>query len=140
MGIDFSSDHGQRALRQLQNEQVVWMTTVGSSSQTPQPNLVWFQYLDGDVILYTKPDAARLRNIEVNPHVSLNFDSGENGEQMTIFTGTAVVDPSVPAVVLNPEYIEKYALGLEFIGQTAQSMSDEYSVAIRITLEKLRGW
>lgn len=140
MSIDFSSDHGQRALRQLHDEQVVWLTTVGASSQTPHPNLVWFQYLDGDVILYTKPDAARLRNIEKYPHVSLNFDSAENGEQMTIFTGTAVVDPSIPSVALNPEYVEKYARGLEFIGQTAQSMSDEYSVPIRIKLEKLRGW
>jgi PPOX class probable F420-dependent enzyme len=140
LSIDFTTGHGPRALDQLNDEHVIWMTTVGSLSATPQPNLVWFLYQDGDVIVYTKPDAARLTNIARNPRVSLHFNSPEDGEQMTIFTGTAVIDPAIKAVINNTEYLEKYERWLEYIKTTPQAMSEEYNVPIRISLDKLRGW
>lgn len=140
MGIDFTSEHGQRALQELEQEHVVWMTTVGGSSNTPQPNLVWYLYQDDDVIVYTQPNAMRLKNIAQNPRVSLNFDSKEDGEQMTVLTGTAVIDAATPVIINNPAYLEKYEEGIAFIGHTHESMSATYSVPIRIRLEKLRGW
>ncbi len=140
MSIDFNSEFGQKALSQLHNEHVVWLTTVGSKSGTPQPNVVWFLYQDGDIIVYTKPAYQRLENIAKNPKVSLNFNTPEDGEAMTVFTGTAVIDPATKSVIDNPEYIEKYERWMDHIGTTPQAMSDDYSVPIRIKLEKLRGW
>lgn len=140
MSIDFSTDFGQKALSQLQTEHVVWLTTIGASSNTPQPNVVWFLYQDGDVIIYTQPGYQRLKNLAKNSRVSLNFNSAEDGEQMTIFTGTAIVDPTIPPVIVNAAYVEKYDHWLAHINTTAQKMSDEYTVAIRIKLENLRGW
>lgn len=140
MGIDFSSEFGQKALKQLQDEHVVWLTTVGASSNTPQPNVIWFLYQDGDVIMYTQPGYQRLKNIARNPRVSLNFNSPEDGEAMTIFTGTAEIDNNIKPVAQNPEYVEKYARWMELIDTTPEKMSAEYTVAIRIRLDKLRGW
>ena len=140
MSIDFKSEFGRKALEQLQNEHAMWLTTVGAKSGTPQPNVIWFLYQDGDVIIYTKPGYQRLENIAKNPKVSLNFNHMEDGESMTIFTGTAVIDPATKSVIDNPEYVEKYERGMDQIGTTPEAMSDDYSVPIRITLEKLRGW
>lgn len=140
MSIDFSSEFGQKALKQLQDEHVVWLTTVGASSNTPQPNVIWFLYQDGDVIIYTQPGYQRLTNIAKNPRVSLNFNSPEDGEAMTIFTGTAEIDESIKPVIENPEYVEKYARWMEHIDTTPEKMSAEYTVGIRIRLDKLRGW
>lgn len=140
MGIDFTSEFGQKALAQLQNEHVVWLTTIGASSNTPQPNVVWFLYQDDDVIVYTKPGYQRLTNIATNPRVSLNFNTPEDGEAMTVLTGTALIDPATKSVINNTEYVEKYERWLEHIGNTPQAMSDEYNVPIRIKLDKLRGW
>lgn len=139
MSIDFSTPFGQKVQQQLEQEQVIWLTTT-SASGTPQPNLVWFLYQDGDVVVYTKPDALRLKNITNSPHVSLNFNSDAGGHEMTVLTGTAMVEPSVPNVAANDAYVQKYAEGIAAIGHTPQSMSDEYSVPIRITLRKARGW
>lgn len=139
MNIDFHSALGRTALEQLQNEQVLWMTTV-SASGTPQPNLVWFLYDHGDVVIYTRPDAIRLKNIARNSQVSLNFNSDDVGGAMTVLTGIAVVEPSIPRVVDNPAYLQKYADAITGIGHTPQSMSDTYSVPIRIDLRKLRGF
>lgn len=140
MPIDFSTEFGQKALRQLREEHVIWMTTVGAETATPQPNVVWFTYQDDDVIVYTRPGAERLTNIAKNPRVSLNFNTPEDGEQMTVFTGTAVIDPAIKAVINNPEYLEKYERWMEYINMTAQAYSDELNVPIRIKLDKLRGW
>lgn len=140
MSIDFKSDFGKRALEQLQREHFVWLTTVGAKSGTPQPNVIWFLYQDGDIIIYTKPAYQRLENIAKNSNVSLNFNAGDDGESMTIFTGTAVIDPATKSIINNPEYVDKYEKWMDHIGTTPQAMSDEYTVPIRITLEKLRGW
>lgn len=140
MSIDFKSEFGKKALEQLQSDHFVWLTTVGAKTGTPQPNVIWFLYQDGDVVIYTKPGYHRLENIAKNPNVSLNFNAGDDGESMTIFTGTAVIDPATKSVIHNPEYVEKYEQGMDHIGTTPQAMSDEYTVPIRITLEKLRGW
>ena len=140
MSIDFNSDFGKKALAQLHDEHVVWLTTVGAKTDTPQPNVIWFLFQEDDVIIYTKPGAQRLENIAKNPKVSLNFNSPEDGEAMTVFTGTAIVDPAIKSVIHNHEYVEKYERWMENIGMTPQQMNDEFSVPIRITLEKLRGW
>lgn len=127
-------------MQELETEHVVWMTTIGGTSDTPQPNLVWYLYQDGDVIVYTQPNALRLKNIAQNPRISLNFDSKEDGEQMTVLTGTAAIDDTTPAIIDNPAYLEKYDEGITFIGHTRESMSTTYNVPIRIRLDKLRGW
>lgn len=41
MIIDLTTEYGARVARRLQDEQVIWLTTVGRDG-TPQPNPVWF--------------------------------------------------------------------------------------------------
>ena len=139
MGIDFSTDHGQRALQQLENEEIIWLTTVAKSG-TPQPNPVWFQYVDGDIFVYTQESAVRLKNFVENDRVSLNFNTSPDGEQVTVLTGRISIDTQFPKVIDNPAYLEKYAAGIKAIGSAPEKMSAEYPVVMRITPEKLRGW
>ncbi len=139
MAIDFSTDHGQRALEQLQTEPVIWLTTVGASG-TPQPNPVWFLYQDGAIYVYNQTIAARLKNIARNEHVSLNFNTAPDGEDVTVLTGTAVVDEAYAKVIENADYVAKYADGMDHIGSSPERMSTEYPVVIRITPTTLRGW
>lgn len=137
--IDFTTDHGKRALEQLEKEEVLWLTTVAKSG-TPQPNPVWFQYLGGEVYVYTQESAVRLKNFVENNRVSLNFNTSEDGEEVTVLTGTIAIDSEFPKIVDNPAYVEKYANGLVVINSTPEKMSAEYPVVMRITPEKLRGW
>lgn len=139
MAIDFSTDHGKRALKQLENDEVIWLTTVAKSG-TPQPNPVWFQYVDGKIYIYTQESAVRLKNFVENDRVSLNFDSGVDGEEVTVFTGRIGIDYDFPALIDNPAYIEKYAEGIKRIGSDPRKMSDEYPIAMVVTPEKMRGW
>ena len=139
MTIDFSTDFGKRVLHQLETEEIIWLTTVAKSG-TPQPNPVWFQYLDGDIFIYTQESAARLKNIVENDRVSLNFNTAADGEDVAVLTGRISFDESFPNLVDNPAYIEKYREGLKSIDSSPEKMSAEYPVALRVHPTRLRGW
>jgi PPOX class probable F420-dependent enzyme len=137
--IDFTSEFGQRVRKRLETEQIIWITTVFPDS-TPQPNPVWF-YWDGEsILIYTRPGSIKLKNLTRNPRVSLNFEGATaTGGDVVIFHGIAQLEPETPAQ--HPGYAEKYAtIALEEWKVTMQDLFKEYSILIRITLEKVRGF
>lgn len=137
--IDTSTEFGERVARHLADDMIVWLTTVGSTTNTPQPSPVWFLW-DGDTALvYSQPNTPKLRNIAANPRVSLNFNSNANGGDVIILTGDAWIDPEAPAANAIPAYIEKYTAGLQGISLTPDQFAEAYSVAIRVRPTSLRG-
>lgn len=139
MAIDWASELGQRIEQRLKSDPVVWLTTV-SDSGAPLPTLVWLWW-DGDTVLfYTRPDAVKLRNIQARPAVSLNFNSDPDGHTMDIIFGTAAVDTSAPAVIDHTDYVVKYESLMAYIGMTPQSFDDAFTVPVRITPERIRGF
>ncbi len=139
MLFDSSTPYGARIARRLHDEQVIWLTTVGHSG-TPQPNPVWFLWEGDSFLIYTQPTSFKIRNLGHNPRVALHFDSGEDGEDVMVFTGTAVLDGSAPLAHQNPAYLEKYRSGIAGIQMTPESMGESYNVAIRVKPDKVRGF
>lgn len=137
--IDTSSDFGQRAARRLVEEQVAWLSTVDGNG-TPQPVPVWFIWDGQSAIIYSQPDQAKIRNVERTGRASLNFNSDFHGGDVVVLTGTAEVEPTAPAADQNPAYVEKYADGIASINMTPESFAASYSVPIRVTPAKLRGF
>ena len=64
--IDTSTPFGARAASRLAAEELGWLVTV-SPSGAPQPSRVWFLWDAGSVLLYSKPDTPKLRNIAAKP-------------------------------------------------------------------------
>lgn len=137
--IDWSSDLGQRIRQELQDELVLWMTTT-SSDGTPQPNPIWFITDGDDVIVYSHHSAARNTNVERNPRVALNANSDPHADRMSVIVGTATIDDSLPAPKDHAEFQRKYGHMIPNIDMTIEEHSDTYSVPIRITPTKIRGW
>jgi PPOX class probable F420-dependent enzyme len=137
--IDPETQKGARANARLRAEEVAWLITVSADGQ-PVPTPVWFWW-DGDTILvYSQRDKPKLRHIAANPRVSLAMRTDELGDEITVISGTAVVDPGSPSADQLPEYVEKYAALIERLGADPASFADEYSVPVRITPTKLRQW
>jgi PPOX class probable F420-dependent enzyme len=61
--------------RHLREEVVVWMTTV-TPAGAPLPMPVWFHWDGGEHVVMYSQRGARIRNIEANPRVTLNFAGG----------------------------------------------------------------
>lgn len=136
---DPSTPFGERVLRRLREERVIWLTTVDSSG-TPQPNPVWF-FWDGETLLvYNRPDAKRLQHIRRNPRVSLNFDSDGSGGDIVVLSGEARVNPGGAPASMEAAYLEKYRAEIPEIDRTPESLAAEYSVALRISITKVRGF
>jgi PPOX class probable F420-dependent enzyme len=137
--VDYSSDVGSTIRKQLDQELVVWMTTT-SADGTPQPNPVWFIPDGDDIIVYSHKTASRNANIARNNRVSLNFNSDPLADHMSVITGTAVIGDAFPQAHQSAAFQEKYGEQIPAIGMTPESHAETYSVVVRITPEKLRGW
>ena len=138
MKIDTTTEFGQRVERRLRDETVGWLTTVGADG-TPQPSPIWFLWDGETILIYSRPNTPKLRNIERNPRVALNLDGDGRGGDIVILTGEARVDRDAPGAADHTEYLEKYRQGIERIGMTPEQFAASYSVPIRLTLAKLRG-
>jgi PPOX class probable F420-dependent enzyme len=136
--LDLNTEFGARVERRLREERVIWLTTV-RSDLTPQPSLVWFLWEAGTLLIYSKPNTPKLRNIEQSPTVALNFDGDGRGGNVVVFTGTAIIDRQAPSLDQIPAYAEKYAPNIAGMKLTPASFGQVYSVPIRVTPTRLRG-
>lgn len=139
MQLDTGSEFGARVARRLREETIIWLTTVRADGR-PQPSPVWFLWDGETVLIYSQPGKPKVRNIAANPRVALHFDGNGKGGDIVVFDGEARVDPDAPPSNEIPELVEKYRQGIARLGGTPESFAREYSVAIRVTPAKVRGF
>lgn len=138
--IDLTSKFGRKVKRQIKQQYVVWLTTVGADL-SPQPRPVWFIWDGASFLIFSQPHAHKVNHIAVHPQVALHFNTDETGDKhVIIFVGTATIDSTVPPAHKVRAYLQKYRTGIEALGMTPEQFSREYSVAIRVSPTTLRGW
>ncbi|RZT17277.1 PPOX class probable F420-dependent enzyme [Kribbella sp. VKM Ac-2569] len=137
--IDTSTGFGKRIARHLDDERVVWLTTVAPSG-TPAPTPVWFLWHDDEILISSEPDKAKLRNVAGHPQVTVNFNATHTGGDVGVISGTAVIDPDPISGEALAAYNTKYADDIAGLGMTPDQFHASYSVLIRITPGKLRGF
>ena len=138
--IDLTTGFGRAVERHLKEEYVIWLTTV-DSHLTPQPRPVWFLWENNSILIFSKPEAYKVRHIQKHPRVALHFNTDEYGDQhVIVLTGEAVIDTNSPPAAQVPAYLDKYGAGIADLKMTPESFSAEYSSPIRITPSELRGW
>jgi PPOX class probable F420-dependent enzyme len=137
--IDEATDFGARVAQHLREDVVVWLTTT-SAAGAPAPNPVWFLW-DGrsTVSVFSKPSAVKLRHLQTNSKISLNFAGDGTGGDIVVLSGLAAYDPGVPAADAQPEYLAKYSEHIDRINLTPAEFAEAYSQPITIKLTKLRG-
>ena len=138
MQIDSSTPFGQRVARRLDEERIAWLTTVRRDG-TPEPSPIWFLWDGSELLIYSRPNTQKLRNIGRDPRVSFNLDSDGRGGDIVVITGQARIDTSAPPAHRVAAYAAKYAESIKGIGLTPEQFAQAYSVPIRLTPEKLRG-
>jgi len=136
--LDFSSEFGKRVLDRLLHEQINWLTTT-SPSGMPQPSPVWFLWDDDSILIFSQPNTPKLKAIDRDVSVSLNFNSSESGGDVVVFQGAAEYIESGPRATEYPVYIEKYAGGMASLGMTAETFAGSYSEHIRVVPRRMRG-
>jgi PPOX class probable F420-dependent enzyme len=138
--IDLTTKFGQAVKTHLENEYVIWLTTV-DSNLIPQPRPVWFLWENDSILIFSKPDAQKVKHIAKHSYVSVHFNTDETGDKhVMVLTGEAMIDTSCPPAKDVSAYLKKYKTGIADIHLTPESFSEEYSFAIRIKPANMRGW
>lgn len=136
--IDMTNEFGVRVANRLQKEQIIWLVT-SDATQTPQPSPVWFHW-DGDsFLIYSKPNAPKMRNIANNGHVALHLNTDQHGDDVVILLGEAQAIDDVPAERVRA-YFDKYDQGIKGLEMTPETFAQTYSAALRVTPRKVRGY
>jgi PPOX class probable F420-dependent enzyme len=136
---DPTTPFGERVLRRLADEQIIWLTTV-SSDGTPQPNPIWFVHEDDDVLVYTGGNVKRIAHINARPQVALNLDGNGKGGDIIVITGTARIVDDAPLPHENAAFVAKYRKGMEQMYGTIEHFTETHPVAIRVDFGKVRGF
>jgi PPOX class probable F420-dependent enzyme len=88
--------------------------------------------------MYSRP-GARVRNIEANPHVTLNFAGDGRGGDIVVLSGNAAVDRGAPPANQADDYLGKYDQHIARIGMSPETFAQRYSVPVRIKLTRVDG-
>jgi PPOX class probable F420-dependent enzyme len=137
--IDFTSRLGRHVKRRLRKEQIIWLTTV-DFNDAPQPRPVWFHWDDETILIFSERGKAKLRHIERNPEVSLNFNTDEDGGDVAVIGCEARIMDAPPASKRVTSYLRKYREGIKSLDMTVAEFSAAYTVPILVTPKALRGF
>jgi PPOX class probable F420-dependent enzyme len=137
--LDPSKEAHAHADRRLHSEPVVWLTTVRADGQA-QSIPVWFLWDGSTFLLYSQPGAQKVRNVTVNPKVSLHLSDNGAGDDVVTFEGTAAVEPGTPRADRVGGYLAKYEAAIEALGYEPGPFARTYSTAIRVRPTRVRVW
>jgi PPOX class probable F420-dependent enzyme len=137
--INFKTRFGRHVNRRLRQEKIIWLSTVDSHN-TPQPRPVWFHWDGKTVLIFSEKEKAKLRHIGRNPRVALNFNTDEDGGDVAVLVGDALISDERPAANRVKSYLRKYGEGIRDLGMTIAQFTESYAVPIRISPQFMRGF
>jgi PPOX class probable F420-dependent enzyme len=127
----------ERAEGRLRSNLIAWLTTVRPDGQ-PVSVPVWFVLRDDEtILLYSKPEAVKLRNIAASPKVSFALDVTDIGRNIVRLEGTARQAHDQLPAHQNPAYLAKYTERIAALFGTPQQFAALFSAAVIITPAKL---
>jgi PPOX class probable F420-dependent enzyme len=128
-----------RIRRFLEEEPVVWLSTVRPSG-APHIVPIWFWWDGAAVLVFSKPEAQKVRNLRSHPSVMLGVGDAEDDFDIGLLEGRAELLDRPTAEVVPPAHLEKYAERMAEIGLTADEYVATYSQVIRIVPSHYLGW
>jgi PPOX class probable F420-dependent enzyme len=128
-----------RIRRFLEEEPVVWLSTVRPDG-TPHIVPIWFWW-DGEALLvFSKPAAQKIRNLQANPVVMLGVGDPDDDFDIGLLEGRAELLSATTAEVMPEAHVEKYRLQMASIGLTVDEYVAPYWQVIRIVPDHYLGW
>lgn len=128
-----------RIVRFLEREPIVWLSTVRPDGN---PHLVpiWFSWDGESILIFSKPDAQKVRNLRAHPTVMLALGDADADFDIGLLKGTAELSATPAPEALTPEHLAKYAAQMAAIGLDAETYAATYSQVIRIVPDEYLGW
>ena len=120
------------AEERLRSDIIAWLTSVRPDGR-PHSIPVWFFWDGSTVVVFSKPNNQKLRNIQHNPNVLLALDDTHGGDDIVELEGKAEIIDRQEVTTSLPAFEQKYRATIKRFGGTFESLVAEYSETIRIT-------
>ena len=122
----------------LEREPVVWLST---SRPDGAPHLVptWFAWDGETIVIRSKPDARKVRNLRHDPRAMLALGDAEDDFDVGLLEAHAAVDDEIGAA-LPPAFVAKYRERIADLGLTPAEFASTYSATIRLSPARALGW
>jgi len=123
----------ERVEGRLRSNLITWLTTVRPDGQ-PVTVPVWFLLRDDEtILLYSRPEKEKLRNIVANPKVSFALDVTDIGRNIVRLEGTARRARDQPPANEHPAYLAKYTERMAAMFGAPERFATLFSAAVIIT-------
>lgn len=131
---------GSAVIEMLRSTPVAWLTTVRADGQ-PQSSYVWFHFDGTDLLVFSQPEAGKVRNVRANPKVSFHLDGdGIGGRVLTIDAHAELLDGGA-GEVRTADYLAKYDEAIRTqLNSTPEKIQAQFGAALRITPTRVRSW
>jgi PPOX class probable F420-dependent enzyme len=124
--------------RFLAKEPVVWLSTVRPDG-TPHLVPIWFTWDGTSLLVFSKPEAQKVRNLRAHPVAMLAL--GEPEDDFDVALAEARVELSDgPATELPDAHLSKYADRMAALGLSPEEFLATYSQVLRITPTRSLPW
>ena len=125
--------------RLLRDEPVVWLSSVRPDGR---PHLVpiWFSWDGREILIASKPNAQKIRNIRGNPMVMLALGEAEDDFDVGLLEGQAVLVDAPASAVLPASHLAKYRRQMAGIGLSPIEFLATYPQVIRIVPTRFLPW
>jgi PPOX class probable F420-dependent enzyme len=133
--LDMNDPRQARTAERLRAEEILWLASVRPDGR-PHLVPVWFLWEGETILIFSKPENQKVRNLRRNPAVSVSLDNTKQGDDVIVLEGVAAMIDGHEVTTALPAYASKYATLLMELGWTAETMAKEYSQAIRITITR----
>lgn len=137
--MDTTTLAGARVRRFLEQEPVVWLSTVRPDG-APHLVPIWFWWDGEAVLVFSKPDAQKVRNLRNQPRVMLALGDADDDFDVGLIEGRAELLATPTTEVLPPAHLAKYRDQLAAIGLGSDEYATTYSQVIRIVPDRPLGW
>jgi len=128
-----------RIERFLRTEEVLWLSTVRADG-LPHLVPIWFSWVDGSILLVSKPDAVKIDAIRAEPRVMLALGDAEEDFDVALIEGVAELPDEPVESFLPASHWDKYAADLASIGLTREEYLGTYRQPVRIRPTRFLGW
>ena len=130
--LDLTNTREAHVNRRLRDEPILWLASVRPDGR-PHLVPVWFLWDGTSILIFSKPNQQKLRNIAHNPRVMLALDTADQGDDVVTLEGVAELLPDGTFDATLPAYAAKYEALLRRLGMDAPEMASLYSQAVRVT-------
>lgn len=137
--MDGSTIAALRVQRFLEQEPVIWLSSIRTDGA---PHLVptWFVWDGETIVIRSKPEARKVRNLRHDPRAMLALGDAEDDFDIGLLEATAEVEVARGDGRLPWGFLDKYRERIAALGLTPDEFARTYSATIRLTPARALPW